>query len=79
VPGMRRASGRRVGEGALAAGAGVWLPRPLACVHMPLAQRAGMRVLREQSGIGDNIRVITERGLKGRRLGVDCRRSVSAA
>jgi len=72
VPILRRASGRRVGEGALAAGGGVWLPRPVALERMPSALEAGMRAAREGSGVEDNIRVITgrwpEAGALGHRL-----------
>ena len=79
VPVLRRASVRRMGEGALAAGGGVWLPRPVACVRMPSTLGAGMRAVREGSGVGDNIRVITGRGLEAGRPGVDCLGRLSAA
>ena len=79
VPVLRRASVRRMGEGALAAGGGVWLPRPVACVRMPSTLGAGMRSVREGSGVGDNIRVITGRGLEAGRPGFDCLGRLSAA
>jgi hypothetical protein len=55
---------RRMGEGARAAGGRVWGPRPVALGRMRLAKRASMRKGCEGSGVGDNIRVVTERGLK---------------
>ena len=76
VPALRCAWGRRVGEGALAAVGGVCLLRPVACGRMPMAEWAGMRRvcgMCEGRGVGDNIRVVTERGLKARHLGVDRR------
>ena len=71
MPVLRRRPGRRVGEGALAAGGGVWLPRPVACTRMPSTGAVGMCGVRKGSGVGDNIRVVTERGLEARRLGFD--------
>jgi len=55
---------RRMGEGARAAGGRVWGPRPVALGRMRLAKRASMRKGCEGSGVEDNIRVVTERGLK---------------
>jgi hypothetical protein len=55
---------RRMGEGARAAEGRVWGPRPVALERMRLAKRASMRKGCEGSGVGDNIREVTERGLK---------------
>jgi hypothetical protein len=61
---LRCALVRRMGEGARAARGRVWGPRPVALARMRLAKRASMRKGCEGSGVGDNIRVVTERGLK---------------
>ena len=79
MPVLRRTPGRRVGEGALAAGGGVWLPRPVACARMPSTGTVGMCGVRKGSGVGDNIRVVTERGLEAGRLGLEGRGRLSAA
>lgn len=57
---------RRMGEGARAARGRVWGPRPVALGRMRLAKRASMRKGCKGMGVGDNIRVVTERGLKAR-------------
>ena len=55
---------RRMGEGARAAGGRVWGPRPVALGRRRLAERASMRKGCEGIGVGDIVRVVTERGLK---------------
>ena len=71
VPVLSRTPSRRVGEGALAAAGGVWLPRPVACARMPSTGTVGMCGVRKGSGVGDNIRVVTGRGLEAVRLGLE--------
>ena len=55
---------RRMGEGALALRVCVWAPCPVALELMPLAKRASVRKGCKGSGVGDNIRVFTGRGLE---------------
>jgi hypothetical protein len=55
---------RRMGEGARATRGRVWEPHPVALGRMRLAKRADMRKGCKGMGVEDNIRVVTERGLK---------------
>ena len=55
---------RRVGEGALATEGRVWGPRPVALGRTRLAKRASVRKGCEWMGVGDIVRVVTERGLE---------------
>lgn len=70
---LRKTPSRRVGESVLALRVCVWAPRPVALERRRLAKRASMRKGCKGSGVGDDIRVFTGRGLKvGCHLKVAC-------
>ena len=59
---LRCALVRRVGKGARTARGRVWRPHPVALGRTRLAKRAGMRKGCKGMEVGDNIRVVIERG-----------------